>query len=162
MLRLTAVLPQLVLALAPPPPSASAQSSSPGRRAAAGAAGPGAVCNFTVDAGTGLGFHQGVLRGGDYFLAVTPATDPVASASVAGCAALCCATQGCATFSLNVPWSLASGGGGCQQHQNCCALASERGPMRSNVYAMNITTGVVQVRPGHTRPCAICITQSYV
>ena len=38
------------------------------------------ACNFTVDAGTGQGFNKGVLRGGTYFLAVTPATDPTGSA----------------------------------------------------------------------------------
>ena len=70
------------------------------------------ACNFAVDAGTGQGFEKGIIRGGNYFRAVTPATDPVASATAAGCAALCCATDGCLVFSLNAPWSLASGGRG--------------------------------------------------
>ena len=102
------------------------------------------TCNFTVDAGTGEGFNKGVLRGGAYFHAVSPATDPVASASVAGCAALCCATDGCRAYSLNAPWSLGSAPDNCQQGSNCCSLASNLGPMRNNTYAMNITTGVVQ------------------
>ena len=35
-------------------------------------------CNIAVDAGTGQGFEKGIIRGGDYFRAVTPTTDPVA------------------------------------------------------------------------------------
>ena len=37
-----------------------------------------------------------------------PPPTPVASASVAGCAALCCASDGCRAYSLNAPWSLGS------------------------------------------------------
>ena len=137
MLGLT-VLPQLAVALAPPRPL-PVQSSSPSSTAG------GPVCNFTVDAGTGQGFNKGSLRGGTYFHAVSPETDPAATASVAGCAALCCATDGCVVFSLNAPWSLASGFlGACQQNQNCCSLASDLGAFTKNTYAMNITTGVVQ------------------
>ena len=110
------------------------------------------TCNFTVDAGTGEGFNKGVLRGGAYFHAVSPATDPVASASVAGCAALCCATDGCRAYSLNAPWSLGSAPDNCQQGSNCCSLASNLGPMRNNTYAMNITTGVVQAPPSTGKP----------
>ena len=108
----------------------------------------GAVCNFTVDPGTGQGSEKGALRGGTYFRAVTTATDPVASASVAGCADLCCATDGCIVFSLNVPWSLPDSlpsGSGCMQNQNCCSLASDLGAMRQNTYNMTITTGVVLI-----------------
>jgi hypothetical protein len=124
--------------------------------ASAGSAANDTSCRFMVDAGTGQGFEKGVLRGGTYFRAVTPATDPVASASVAGCAALCCATDGCLVFSLNAPWSLPSGSTEqCQQHQNCCSLASDLGPMRNNTYAMNITTGVVQVPPSTGKPAGV-------
>jgi hypothetical protein len=108
----------------------------------------GAVCNFTVDAGSGQGFEKGVLRGAHYFRAVTPATDPNATDTVAGCAALCCATDGCMVFSLNAPWSLPDENG-CVQNQSCCSLASNLGAMRKNTYAMNITTGVVQVAGRH-------------
>ena len=115
-------------------------------------------CLFTVDAGTGQGFQKGVLRGGAYFHAVTPATDPAASASVAGCAALCCTTDGCVAWSLNAPWSLGSSPGNCQHGQNCCSLAATRGAFVSNVYPMNITTGVVQAAPSTGKPPGVTKT----
>jgi hypothetical protein len=135
-----------------------ARLQDPMERSAAGSDSPtGGValtfCNFTLDEGTGQGFKKGVLRGGTFFYTATPATDPAATASVAGCAALCCATGACRAFSLSAPWSLgtSSGPGSCQQGQNCCSLSSSMGPMRNNTYQMNITTGVVKLTP--STPC---------
>ena len=133
---------------------AAAELTSPSSPPFASTGAVGAFCNFTVDAGTGQGFKKGELRGGSYFHAVTPATDPVASASAAGCAALCCATDGCKAFSLNAPWSLPPAKG-CQQNQNCCSLSSDVGSLRKNTYAMNITCGVV-LAPPSTRAATGC------
>ena len=133
---------KLPIELLPPPRS----SSAPAATATTTTTGPS--CGFAVDAGTGRGFQKGVLRGGEYFRWATPSTNPAAVASVAGCAALCCATHTCRAFSLNAPWSLGSTPGVCEQGQNCCCLASSViGPMLNNTYPMNITSGVVQAPP---------------
>jgi hypothetical protein len=139
----------LLLAAAAPSPSPSSSDNA-------------SSCSFTVDVGTGQGFQKGILRGGTYFRWAIPETDPAASASVAGCAALCCATQTCVAFSLDAPWSLASTGGGCKQGQKCCCLASDIGPMRNNTYQMNITSGVVQPPPPSRtgKPPAVMLAES--
>ena len=119
--------------------------------AAAPEAAAAAACNVTVDAATGKGFQQGQLRGGAYYKAVTAGP---AAATAAGCAALCCQTDGCLAFSLNAPWSLAGtgAGGGCVHGKNCCSLANSLGPMLNNTYPMNITTGVVKGPPSDGKP----------
>ena len=62
-------------------------------------AGTSAPCNYAVDAEN----KANMIRGGDYFAGSVPASG---TATAEGCAALCCATDGCQAFSLNVPWSM--------------------------------------------------------
>lgn len=106
--------------------------------AAAAAAGP--LCNHTVDTAEN---KMGMVRNGNYFAA---SMDPAATKDAAGCALLCCATEGCQTFSLNVPWA---GGNwhGCVSGNPCCFLAPGQGPLKPYSGSMNISTGLVHVAP---------------
>ena len=88
-------------------------------------------CNFTVDTPE---LRRGLIRGGNYFHSVNPGTDPKATASVEGCAALCCRTDGCRSYSLNVPWTPLGPFLNCIHGQPCCSLASTAGPFKKNTY----------------------------
>ena len=57
---------------------------------------PVVPCNFTVDRSE---LRRGLIRRGNYFDSVNHDTDPKATASVEGCAALCCRTEGCRSYS---------------------------------------------------------------
>ena len=108
-----------------------------------------ASCNFTVDT---LELRKGLIRGGTYFESVGPDADSKATATVEGCAALCCRTDGCKSYSLNVPWTLGTWLN-CSRGQPCCALASTAGPFKPNIYPrMNITTGLVTGPPSTGKP----------
>ena len=55
-----------------------------------------ASCNYTLDSSKN---KAGMIRGGNYFTATA------ASGNLSACAALCCTTQGCRSFSFDVGWN---------------------------------------------------------
>ena len=113
---------------------------------AAAAAPAPLACNYTLDTAEN---KMGMVRGGDYFAA---SMESAATKDGAACALLCCATDACQTFSLNVPWV----GGvwhGCVAGKPCCSLASGQGPLKAYSGPMNISTGLVlDVAPSTGKP----------
>lgn len=101
---------------------------------------PHSTCKYTVD-------PPGSIRlGMSNMLGFSSATHPEATASAAGCAALCCNTTGCGAFSLDTPWNF-SRWGGCVPGAACCLLASSNVDLHPYNGSMKTTTGFLAKRP---------------
>ena len=99
-------------------------------------------CDYTLDTAEN---KAGMIRGGSYFTA-TAAT----GGNVAACAALCCASTGCRSFSLDVGWGMQWLG--CVAGKPCCALNQGLGPFEPYNGTMHVTTGVVHAPPSTGKP----------
>ena len=104
-----------------------------------------------------MGAHKGEYRASAYFHAVTPVTDPAAASTVAGCAALCCKTEGCVVFSLTVNSAFTTTIG-CTMGESCCSLGHSLGYMMKNTGPMVVTTGVVQGSPETGKPPGVNVS----
>jgi hypothetical protein len=109
------------------------------------------ACNYTIDSAE---LRKGLIRGGPYFFAVSSDADFAATASPDGCAALCCNTTGCESFSLDIPWDSSLGPWFNCSGKACCSLSKTRGAFKSYSGPMNITTGVIgnPIPPAPTPP----------
>ena len=95
-------------------------------------------CEYTLDSAKN---KAGMIRGGNYFTSTDAIPD------VAGCAAFCCNTEGCRSFSLDIGWGLPQPWLGCVAGKPCCALNRELGPFVAYHGPMHVTTGVVRAQP---------------
>ena len=85
-------------------------------------------CNYSLD-------PPGMIRLGESnLLGVSPATNPEATASSAGCAAQCCKTRGCSAFSLDTCVTADL------QRAVLCRFWHSRTPLHTNLYTAVVRT----------------------